>query len=148
MIFSKKNFKPGINALIFSLVLSFFFDSCTFEDLTDAEGVNLEVKDHEELSPSEFKNQAQFGIIVDVRTYEEWQNGIIDGSTCVDFLKGNFISKMDSIFGHDKSQKLYLYCHSGNRSFKALKLLKSNGFKNVYHLKGGLKAFNFFEEAR
>ena len=42
--------------------------------------------------------------------------------------------------------ELYLYCQSGNRSFKALKLLKSNGFKNVYHLNGGLKAFNFFEE--
>ena len=146
MIFSKKYFKLGINVLIFSLVISIFFDSCTFDDLADAEGVNLEVKDQEELSPSKFKNQAQSGKIVDVRTHEEWQNGIIDGAKCVDFLKGDFISKMDSIFGHDKSQELYLYCQSGNRSFKALNLLKSNGFKNVYHLNGGLKAFNFFEE--
>ena len=146
MIFSKKYLKLGINVLIFSTVVSIFFDSCAFDDLADAEGMNLEVKDQEELSPSKFKNQAQSGKIVDVRTHEEWQNGIIDGAKCVDFLKGNFVSKMDSIFGQDKSQKLYLYCQSGNRSFKALKLLKSNGFKNVYHLNGGLKAFNFFEE--
>ncbi len=148
MIFSKKYFKLRINVFIFSLVISFFFDSCTFEDLADAEGMNLEVKDQEELSPSKFKNQAQYGIIVDVRTHEEWQNGIIDGAKCVDFLKENFIHKMDSIFGHDKSQKLYLYCRSGNRSFKALKLLKNNGFKNVYHLNGGLKASSFIEKGQ
>ena len=148
MIFYQKYFVQGIKVFIFFLVITLFFNSCTFDDLGNTEVIDLVARGQEELSPSKFKDQAQFGKIVDVRTSEEWQSGIIDGAACVDFLKGNFIREMDSIFGYDKSQKLYLYCRSGNRSFKALKLLKENGFKNVYHLNGGLRSSNLINETQ
>ncbi|MBQ2917182.1 MAG: rhodanese-like domain-containing protein [Clostridia bacterium] len=38
----------------------------------------------------------------------------------------------------DKGKTIIVYCQSGIRSKKAINILKKNGFKNLYHLKGGL----------
>ena len=38
----------------------------------------------------------------------------------------------------EKDRIIIVYCQSGIRSKKAIKILSKNGFKNLYHLKGGL----------
>ena len=38
----------------------------------------------------------------------------------------------------EKERIIIVYCQSGIRSKKAIKILYKNGFKNIYHLKGGL----------
>lgn len=40
----------------------------------------------------------------------------------------------------EKDKIIIVYCQSGIRSKKAMKILNKNGFKNLYHLKGGLDA--------
>jgi adenylyltransferase/sulfurtransferase len=42
----------------------------------------------------------------------------------------------------DKEQVVVLHCKSGNRSLKALDILKENQFKKVYSMTGGIEAWN------
>ena len=89
------------------------------------------------LNASEFKQQISENEIqlLDVRTSNEFNSGHIEGAVSADVLNSqNFLSKISEF---DKSQPIYIYCRSGNRSKKAAQLLCESGFKKVYDLKGG-----------
>lgn len=73
-------------------------------------------------------------VLVDVRTIEEYQAGHIPHARLLDVQQPAF---MDSLKTLDKNKTYLLYCRSGKRSQKVVNLLKENGFKRVYHLKGG-----------
>jgi phage shock protein E len=74
------------------------------------------------------------GIIIDVRTEGEYEEGSIKGALVgYDYTSGEFAEKLDSL---DKEKTYYLYCRSGNRSGKAADLMKQKGFENVYNLGG------------
>lgn len=78
--------------------------------------------------------QKQPGVIIDVRTQEEFDWGhLAVADYHLNLLNGNFETSLDSL-GKDKTY--YLYCRSGNRSGKAAKLMGQNGFKNVYNIGG------------
>lgn len=77
---------------------------------------------------------ADEGIIIDVRTKNEYDQGSIkEALTGYDLTSGEFEEKLDSL---DKDKTYYLYCRSGNRSGKAAKLMTERGFKNVNNLGG------------
>lgn len=78
-------------------------------------------------------------VLLDVRTPEEYQNGYIPKAKLIDVLQSDFL---DSIQGLDKNKTYLLYCRTGKRSQKALTIMKENGFKRVYHLKGGFSEWN------
>ena len=68
--------------------------------------------------------------LVDVRTAEEYAAGHIESAVNVslqDIQQGT----MPSV---PKDKKVYVYCHSGNRSGQATKLLEDAGFTNVVDL--------------
>lgn len=74
-------------------------------------------------------------VILDVRTEEEIEDGIIPNSINIDIYKGQeFIDALEKL---DKSKNYYVYCRSGNRSGQACAIMKSIGFKNAYNLEGG-----------
>jgi len=76
------------------------------------------------------------GIIIDVRTEGEYEEGTIKGALVgYDLTSGEFAEKLDSL---DKEKTYYLYCRSGNRSGQAADLMKKKGFENVHNL-GGYK---------
>jgi len=89
-----------------------------------------------DLTVSEFKEklESQPGLVIDVRTDEEYNNGNL---TLTDhqynFLDGEFENQLDQM---DKDQTYYLYCRTGNRSGQAAKLMKERGFNNVYNVGG------------
>ncbi|NGP87670.1 rhodanese-like domain-containing protein [Aliifodinibius halophilus] len=88
------------------------------------------------LDPSEFRKELdqKGGIVIDVRTQEEYDAGhIARVDYQYDYLSGEFEAQLDSL---DKDKTYYLYCRSGNRSGKSLKLMKKYGFKNVYNVGG------------
>ena len=92
------------------------------------------------LTPTEYKEKAsKEGILVDVRTPEEYAAGHLTEASNSNFLDGTFAN---NIKGWDKQKTYYLYCASGNRSGKAAKLMQEAGFKNVYNIGGyqGLKS--------
>ncbi|MBC5772506.1 rhodanese-like domain-containing protein [Pontibacter sp. KCTC 32443] len=86
------------------------------------------------LTPTEYKEKAsKEGVLVDVRTPEEYAAGHLTEATNSNFLDGTFA---ESIKGWDQEKTYYLYCASGNRSGKAAKLMQEAGFKNVYNIGG------------
>ncbi|MEE9363193.1 MAG: rhodanese-like domain-containing protein [Cellulophaga sp.] len=78
------------------------------------------------------------GILVDVRTQEEFNEGHLKGALHMDWFAKDFIKQFAAI-GKDKN--IYLYCRSGNRSGKAAHVLDSIGYKSVTNLNGGYKAW-------
>ncbi len=77
-------------------------------------------------------------IIVDVRTPGEFKVGHIAGATNVDFLGPDFERRVAAL---DKSKPCLVHCASGGRSTRCLTVLKQQHFQSVYHLDGGIKAW-------
>ena len=68
-------------------------------------------------------------LIIDVRTSKEFQSGHLEKSINIEWQ--DILSISSNI---EKSEKIYLYCHSGNRSKKATEILSQAGFLNVENL--------------
>lgn len=75
-------------------------------------------------------------IILDVRTEDEYNDGIIPNAINIDIHKGQvFISELEAL---DKNKNYYVYCRSGARSAKACEIMNELGFENAYNLVGGI----------
>ncbi len=74
------------------------------------------------------------GIIIDVRTPQEFAEGHIEGSKNIDITNSSFDSEIEKL---DKTQAVFLYCAIGVRSGRAAATLRKKGFKIVYDLDGG-----------
>ncbi|MDG1570715.1 rhodanese-like domain-containing protein [Robiginitalea sp. M366] len=75
-------------------------------------------------------------VILDVRTDQEVEEGIIPGAIHLDFYQGaGFLEEIDKL---DKAKSYYVYCRSGNRSGQACALMQSRGFGRTYNLMGGM----------
>lgn len=75
------------------------------------------------------------GVIIDVRTEDEVNNGKIPGSLNFDIYKGQgFVYQIDEL---DKNKNYYLYCAAGVRSANACGIMQQLGFENTYNLAGG-----------
>ncbi|WPR71015.1 rhodanese-like domain-containing protein [Flavobacterium sp. NG2] len=75
-------------------------------------------------------------VILDVRTEDEYNDGIIPEAINIDIHKGQeFISELEAL---DKNKKYYVYCRSGARSGKACEIMNEMGFEYAYNLEGGI----------
>lgn len=100
------------------------------------------------ISASEFeqKIQQEPGIVIDVRTQEEYNEGhLAKTDRHLDFLNGDFEAQLDYL---DKDTTYYLYCRTGNRSGKAATLMINNGFQNVYNIGGFRDLVNAGQESK
>jgi rhodanese-related sulfurtransferase len=74
-------------------------------------------------------------VILDVRTPEEYSEGIIPYAINIDIYKGQgFIYAVQEL---DASKNYYVYCKAGGRSQQACSIMNELGFKNTYNLMGG-----------
>ncbi|MFC1938238.1 rhodanese-like domain-containing protein [Chloroflexota bacterium] len=73
--------------------------------------------------------------IIDVRTPEEFAEGHVEDAIIIDFYSESFRRELDTL---DKNKTYLIYCQSGNRSGKALKIMVELGFKEVYNMSGGI----------
>jgi len=115
------------------LILFFVFISCQNNEKFDL------------LDYKEFKKQVENTNVqlFDVRTPEEYIMGHIEGAINVDFKNDDVF---DSFFNDlNKSDTIYLYCRSGNRSKKSADKLISLGFQKIYDLDGGFIEWNLNE---
>jgi rhodanese-related sulfurtransferase len=77
-------------------------------------------------------------VLVDVRTAEEFIDGHIEGALNIDYFSATF---SDDISKVGFEIPVLLYCRSGNRSSKAMKIMNELGFKKVYNLEGGIQGW-------
>jgi rhodanese-related sulfurtransferase len=74
-------------------------------------------------------------IILDIRTPEEFDQGVIEGAINIDFYEPTFSSDLDAL---DKDAHYIVYCRSGNRSGQAMSTFADLGFTNVTEIDGGI----------
>ena len=79
-------------------------------------------------------------VVLDVRTQDEVDEGIIPNSIHIDIYRGQgFIEEIQKL---DKTKSYYVYCRSGNRSGQACAIMNQLGFDSAFNLEGG---FNEWE---
>ena len=84
--------------------------------------------------------QDENAVIIDVRTEEEWEEGVISGALLIDVLDPYTFS--DEIEKLDKSKNYYVCCKAGGRSFQACNIMQDTGFDTLYNLIGGMSQWN------
>lgn len=77
------------------------------------------------------------GIIIDIREKSEYNSGAIPGS--IHISRGVLEAKIEGIT--HKEQNIYLYCGGGSRSALSADSLQRMGYKNVYSIAGGYRAW-------
>ena len=82
----------------------------------------------------------QNAIVLDVRTEEECQDGMIPNAIHIDIYNGQeFINALEQL---DHLKNYYVYCKAGGRSGQACQLMNQLGFENTYNLIGGMMNWN------
>ena len=117
--------------LTFLLFVSKFFFACNSLGQHPEEGGILKDISNEVLA----KELMDKALILDVRTPEETQLGIVEGATIINFYDDEFEAKIQLM---EKSKPIVVYCASGGRSSQAASILAEQGFMEVYNLEGGL----------
>jgi rhodanese-related sulfurtransferase len=79
--------------------------------------------------------QDENAVILDVRTEEETDEGIIPNAIVIDIYQPQeFMSKVGAL---DKTKTFYVYCRSGGRSAQACAIMNQLGIENTHNLLGG-----------
>ena len=90
------------------------------------------------LSQQDWKSQLESdtnAVILDVRTEDECNEGIIPNAILNDIYKGqSFIYRLEEL---DKTKNYYVYCKAGGRSAQACAVMNQMGFESTYNLEGG-----------
>jgi sulfur-carrier protein adenylyltransferase/sulfurtransferase len=94
----------------------------------------------EELGPAEAAAEVDAGgvVLVDTREPHEYEEAHIEGGRLVP--PGILLDEIASVVP-DRSQRVLLYCRSGNRSAKAAEEMAELGYTNVGHVGGGILAW-------
>lgn len=90
------------------------------------------------LNATEFNDamsKSNNAVVLDVRTPGEFVSGHLSNALNIDWNDANSESELKKL---DPSKDYFVYCLSGGRSSSAAEYLRSNGFKNVYELNGGI----------
>src|SRR5882672_12208224 len=96
-----------------------------------------------ELTPTEFcarwpAEQRTSGVtLLDVREQVELETAAVDGALHIPMRE--VPARLAEL---DRETPLVVMCHSGGRSRRVAEYLLSNGFANVFNLKGGIDAWS------
>lgn len=74
-------------------------------------------------------------VLLDVRTPKEYKDGHIAGAVLIDYTAASFKEELGRL---DPGKTYLVYCRTGNRSGKAISLMRELGFRKVLHLSGGI----------
>ena len=95
-----------MSKLLLSILFSFLFVT----------GVYAQAVKHVDARKFQELTQAENGVILDVRTPQEYSHGHIEGSTLISVSDREFVNKINLL---QKDKPVYLYCLTGSRSNSA-----------------------------
>lgn len=78
------------------------------------------------------------GVLLDVRSKAEYDEGHIPGSICVPLQK---IEKKIEHTIEDKETPVFVYCVTGARSGRAASIMRSLGYEHVFNI-GGILGYD------
>lgn len=111
-------------------LLAILFNSCSSGQTNSTTKTNL--------SATEFSDKIKelpTATIIDVRTPDEFSKGHLANANNYDWNGNEFDKQIAPL---DKSKPVFVYCLSGGRSSSAASKMRSDGFKEVYELSGGI----------
>lgn len=74
-------------------------------------------------------------VVLDIRTPEEFGEGIIEGAINIDFYAPDFAAQLAQL---DRDASYVVYCRSGNRSGEAMATFADLDFQQVSEIGGGI----------
>lgn len=95
---------------------------------------------NEKIGHADFQKMIQSDQIqlIDVRSINEYNAGHLKEAVNLNISDGTLASRLETL---DKDKAILVYCAVGGRSNSASQLLSENGFKKIYDLKGGIRAW-------
>jgi rhodanese-related sulfurtransferase len=75
-------------------------------------------------------------VILDVRTESEYEGGHLEGA--INIPVEELSQRLSEL---NQNDDLLVYCRTGNRSTTAVGILRENGFDRIYHMDGGITAW-------
>ena len=111
-------------------LLAIIFNSCGSGQTNSTNKTNLSA-----IEFTEKLKEMPSSTIIDVRTSEEFLKGHLANSNNYDWNGNEFDKQIATL---DKSEPVFVYCLSGGRSSSAANKMRSDGFKTVYELDGGI----------
>lgn len=116
----------------FSTVLSFFLLFIAFNSSCQKKEKGISLISADSLK---VMLNGEHGILLDVRTPEEFAEGHLPGAINIDYKNEGFSAALDTL---DKTKQYEVYCRSGHRSSESADMMSKKGFKKVYDLEGGI----------
>lgn len=123
---------PSILTLLCLLLIS-CNTSTSNKTQVDSNIINKDITVEE--TKSLLKNNKEITLI-DLRTDDEIARGMIIGAKQMDYKSASFKDDLKSL---DKSKPYIVYCASGGRSGKTLKMMADLGFVESYNMLGGFQ---------
>ncbi|OIQ52137.1 putative adenylyltransferase/sulfurtransferase MoeZ [Pseudodesulfovibrio hydrargyri] len=74
--------------------------------------------------------------VLDIRTPAEYAEGHVRGALNIDFMGADFVKRLGEL---DPDAKYLVYCRSGNRSARAMKVFGRLGFTRILHMSKGIR---------
>ncbi|MFI5149877.1 MAG: rhodanese-like domain-containing protein [Bacteroidia bacterium] len=96
------------------------------------------------LSPKMFKQKCEVlhGIMIDVRTPEEYLESTIPGAININMMAPDFKKQIEKL---NKTKAYFLFCGTGMRSGEAVEEMKKAGFLKVFDLEGGMTSWERYD---
>jgi len=102
-----------------------------------AENVKLGLSRHIHWYSIQGCDQSEFQLI-DTRKPEEYAEGTIEGA--INIPHSEIRNRLDEV---DKSRTVVVFCLAGQRAYMAERVLRQNGFDDVFNLSGGYKTYEY-----
>jgi thioredoxin 1 len=80
------------------------------------------------------------GILLDVRTIQEFNNGHLQSAGQLNFYEQDFGNRLLML---PKDEAIFLYCNTGYRSAIAARFLVQQGYTRVYNMQRGIMEWNY-----
>jgi phage shock protein E len=77
-------------------------------------------------------------VVLDVRTPQEYEAGRIAGAVNIDYRADDFRDRLAEL---DRDEPYLIHCASGRRSAATREVMQELGFTTIYHLDGGIQAW-------
>lgn len=131
-----------LNNLV-ALLSIFLLTACATEAQSEvkADGNQEQKMQYEDVTVAEFKEKLSMEgpfQLVDVRTPAECATGMIENAKAMNINDAAFEAELNTL---DPTIPVLVYCKSGGRSGRAMDMMKSKGFVEVYNLDGGITAW-------